>query len=368
MWGKIIGAALLVGLAGAAVEYTQASRQEVEKRKNTPFMFPCYMPPSLFESVAYASIRRIAKGRNLSIRVENHIVYGAIDSQSGASRWSFRLDYNDYGKLTGRYWLFSENDDSTIPKRIGDRIQDEIQSAERDYKLESYSNDTNKNYYPKATTYSSTNAYNAQVSTENNTYTQSAQKKSGTSWGSIFLIAIVISIIVSVYQHFEDKKKMTVIGFDSESVIGIKTEEAVEKINSAGFTNVETKPAKDLDIGHLYDEGRVESISIDDNNSFSSSDEFPYDTDVIINYHSIKEVNPPVSSKEAEGINYKKIVKKLEDAGFVNVKTKAHKDLIIGLLDSDGDVESISIEGDEDYSKSSSYRIDVKVVIKYHTF
>lgn len=47
-------------------------------------------------------------------------------SQSGISEWEFELDFNDYGKITGSYWIYSDNYDSMIPKALGNSIQEEI--------------------------------------------------------------------------------------------------------------------------------------------------------------------------------------------------------------------------------------------------
>ena len=47
-------------------------------------------------------------------------------SQSGISEWDFELDFNDYGKITGTYWISSDNYDSMIPETLGNLIQKAI--------------------------------------------------------------------------------------------------------------------------------------------------------------------------------------------------------------------------------------------------
>jgi hypothetical protein len=44
------------------------------------------------------------------------------------------------------------------------------------------------------------------------------------------------------------------------------------------------------------------------------------------------------------------------------------EDLITGWLTNDGEVESVSVDGDKDYSPDVWYSNNVKVVITYHTF
>jgi hypothetical protein len=36
------------------------------------------------------------------------------------------LDFNDYGDLTGKYWLSQENYDSDLPQKFARTIQEEI--------------------------------------------------------------------------------------------------------------------------------------------------------------------------------------------------------------------------------------------------
>ena len=64
--------------------------------------------------------------RDISITVEGPIVHGEVVSTTGLSVWTFDIDYNDYGHITGAYWLRSGNDDSTIPAFIADSVQSQI--------------------------------------------------------------------------------------------------------------------------------------------------------------------------------------------------------------------------------------------------
>ena len=79
-------------------------------------------------------------------------------------------------------------------------------------------------------------------------------------------------------------------------------------------------------------------------------------------------INPPQSSSDFEGQNYEAVASALEDAGFTNVTTEKDEDLITGLLNSDGDVESVSIDGDTTFSTSSGYDPDDPVIVTYHTY
>ena len=76
----------------------------------------------------------------------------------------------------------------------------------------------------------------------------------------------------------------------------------------------------------------------------------------------------PISSKAAKKINYEELETQFLDAGFVNVRTEVIYDIITGWITKDGSVESVSINGDTDFSEYASYRPDVEVIITYHTF
>ncbi|MCD8018068.1 MAG: zinc ribbon domain-containing protein [Clostridiales bacterium] len=75
--------------------------------------------------------KRAGKGiqRITSLYAEGTMVYGTVRSQSGISDRCFRIDFNDYGNLTGTYRIPKNIDGSDIPKIVADRIAKQI----RDY-------------------------------------------------------------------------------------------------------------------------------------------------------------------------------------------------------------------------------------------
>lgn len=80
------------------------------------------------------------------------------------------------------------------------------------------------------------------------------------------------------------------------------------------------------------------------------------------------EAKTPSGSSVQEGRDYKEVMKDFEDHGFNNIMTKKKEDLVTAWLTKDGEVESVSVDGDKDYSSDKWYSDDVKVVITYHTF
>ena len=80
------------------------------------------------------------------------------------------------------------------------------------------------------------------------------------------------------------------------------------------------------------------------------------------------EVQAPISSGSVSGKNYEDVVKQFESAGFKDVTTREVPDLITGWLTKEGDVDTVSINGNTEYSTSDWYPQDASVVVAYHTF
>lgn len=75
-----------------------------------------------------------------------------------------------------------------------------------------------------------------------------------------------------------------------------------------------------------------------------------------------------VSSDDLVGENYEDVVANLENAGFTNVETAVMDDLITGWLTSDGEVESVEIDGSSIFGSDSRFAPGTKIVVTYHTF
>lgn len=67
-------------------------------------------------------------------------------------------------------------------------------------------------------------------------------------------------------------------------------------------------------------------------------------------------------------VNYQDIVSKLKDAGFTNIKTMANEDLVLGWLNKEGEVASVTVGGSKEFETSDRYPIDIEIIIEYHAF
>ncbi|HFI0352715.1 TPA: DUF4839 domain-containing protein [Streptococcus suis] len=75
----------------------------------------------------------------------------------------------------------------------------------------------------------------------------------------------------------------------------------------------------------------------------------------------------PVGSSPEEA-DYQSVQKQLEDAGFENVSTQKIEDLTFGIFTKDGEIEKITVKGEEVFSKGDLFEKDVPITIHYHTF
>ena len=83
---------------------------------------------------------------------------------------------------------------------------------------------------------------------------------------------------------------------------------------------------------------------------------------------SALEAAAPRSSKKCKNKNYKDIVEEFKEAGFTNIETKSLEDMVIGLLVSEDEVKTVSIDDKDDFDEGDVFNKDVKVIISYHSY
>lgn len=119
--GLLIGTAAVLGI-GAVI----GGIKEEKKRKETPCYFNDGISKEQFQEAATLSAKHIKRLK--SFYVDYTFVHGTVVSQSGLSEWNFTIDFNDYGHITGKYWLRSQNSDSSIPKVVAERMKERLQA------------------------------------------------------------------------------------------------------------------------------------------------------------------------------------------------------------------------------------------------
>lgn len=181
-------------------------------------------------------------------------------------------------------------------------------------------------------------------------------------------IAILISFIValSLIGYYEIQKLIP-MGYSSESLEELKYTEAVQKLTESGFSNVHTKKISDLTISRDDEENNVAEVKLMFGDSFDEDTKYPSNLWITVVYHTVELYVPPLTSKEAKGMNYRDVIEEFENAGFINVTTVVEYDIVTGWLTDDGEVKSVSINGEKKFDSYDEYRLDAEVVVTYHT-
>lgn len=181
-------------------------------------------------------------------------------------------------------------------------------------------------------------------------------------------ITILISVIVvlSLIGYYEIQKLIP-MGYSSDSLEGLKYTEAVQRLKESGFSNVHTKEISDLTISRDDEENLVTEAKLMFGDSFDEDTKYPSNLWITVVYHTVELYAPPLTSKEAKGMNYLDVIDEFENAGFVNVTTVVEYDIVTGWLTDDGEVKSVTINGDKKFDSYNEYRLDAEVVVTYHT-
>lgn len=109
-------------------------------------------------------------------------------------------------------------------------------------------------------------------------------------------------------------------------------------------------------------------ITVEGHNFFNLNTKAKFDSDVIITFHKLKKTNLPFSYKEIKGRSGKEAAEAFKNAGFVNVEENVIKDLTFGWLKKDGQIDLITVGDNSRYKADEANRIDVRIVVTYHTF
>lgn len=151
----------------------------------------------------------------------------------------------------------------------------------------------------------------------------------------------------------------------AERYLGRDYELTIAQLGYYGFSNIHTNVIEDLTSSDLAKDGTIEEISINGITDFKSGSEFPKDADVLITYHAIKRLNPPLSSAEIQNVDYADIAKMFEVAGFTNVKTEEVFDL--DPDDFNGEFENeVSIGDKSSFSTEDVCLFDTEILIICH--
>lgn len=169
-------------------------------------------------------------------------------------------------------------------------------------------------------------------------------------------------------KAFLFNKKKLMIGADYNEFIGEKYIVAEKWFKDVGFNNIKRNALEDIYVSNEDTQWQIADITINGSKDFNEKDMFPYDSTIIISYHSKKKINIPFSQKQVHKQNCEKIISILKNAGFTEIKRIEIDDLVTGWINKEDSIQAIKINGNENFEANQSFYYDTEIKVIYHTF
>lgn len=115
-----------VALLSIVARNRRREAQETNRREHSPLCFDPWLTQSDFSELVQGVAERTRRVKYANVHGMN--VTLGVASISGLTNWSAEIDFNDYGRLTGAYWLHTDNSDSLIPAHVADLVRAQIKS------------------------------------------------------------------------------------------------------------------------------------------------------------------------------------------------------------------------------------------------
>ncbi len=107
------------------VEEQRRQREEERRRRESPCVFTDGISKERFLELAQEAANETVRVQSFDVNKMAVTIH--VKSQSGLTTWDADIDYSDFGHLTGRYWLKTENDDSLIPEHYAKVLKKKIE-------------------------------------------------------------------------------------------------------------------------------------------------------------------------------------------------------------------------------------------------
>ena len=310
---------------------------EERKRKACRYSFDEGLSEDAFKTIVFSCSKKIK--RIEKVEIDELEISCLVSSQSGFTQWRFDLDFNDYGELTGKCFVRSDNKDSNIPKRLNDMIYEKLEPYIEGF--EDYSKVSSKEQEKDKHT------------TEEKVEVKKEQKN---------------NLKLKRLKAFLFNHKKIATNINSTELYRKDYLKVKKHFINEGFTNVKLHSIKDIYIDNKKQVGEIECVTIDGISSFDNNFMSSYDAEIIITYHQKKEFVFPYNIKRCKNLYYQDCIDKLKDIGFTNIFKERVPDLVTGWIKKDGSVESIIVEGHEHLKEGAKLKYNTEITIKYHAF
>ena len=144
----------------------------------------------------------------------------------------------------------------------------------------------------------------------------------------------------------------------------VKYTELEKDLRAAGFTNITLSQTETTNKSQNH---LVAGLTINGESFNAGECHVQKTAPIVIKYYTLK-ITIDEKASDIEGDNYTDVVTNLEAMGFTNITLKRANDLVLGWFSKEGAVQSISINGNTDFSAEDSFYYDAEIIIVVHTF
>lgn len=110
----------------------ERERLEAEKLRQESWKgFEDEISESDFKLMVAAAKKGI--NRLVSLTSVGPVVYGTVLSESGDYQWDFQVDFNDFGQITGTYYVYGEQKYDAIVNKVANTIKGYIENFPFEY-------------------------------------------------------------------------------------------------------------------------------------------------------------------------------------------------------------------------------------------
>lgn len=183
-------------------------------------------------------------------------------------------------------------------------------------------------------------------------------RKAGLISLAILTVVFLAALLVS---------SLRVVGRSSSELIGSRYDIVADHLHQAGFWDVEQTEIPDLAPSQSDEDGLVTQVKIGPIEDFSADLRMPCFIKPEITYHTLALLNPPISSEDANGMNYREVVSMFKGTGYLDVVVEPKRDVIFGLLNKEGEVCEVRIGDTGTFTLDDKFRPDLTVTIVYHS-
>lgn len=148
-------------------------------------------------------------------------------------------------------------------------------------------------------------------------------------------LTVALLVLTSACGSSSDPADVRSMPSSSKDYEGLDYQNVVEKLTTAGFTNVKPEAMNDLITGWLAKEGSVETIAVAGDSLFTTDDDFPKDAEIIVSYHSFKTDDMEAISPTADASSVSPVPSASRDASEDALTAASIEDLATLLATGD---------------------------------